>query len=326
MNNAGKVVYNFAALFCSLDDATVQNLVLDESCSFTGNWAAALAVRINNTVTVRNVTSRATVVADNYAGGLVATASKCNGAKFVFEDCTNAGSVTADDAPAAGLLGNVTVHEASTASTSISVVNCANTGNVTSKTDAACGFVCARAQDLLELTVTNSINKGNISGKTAFGIAGLAKVKEASNIVSMGFVDGTEDTNSFWSAAHVVTSTFVLESTCQNCGGAEIFAQNPDDKLFYVTGTGSDRLNKRLNEVVAEKGFTMLWSETLDLVKSLPGSSSSVPSSSPSNIPSSMSNESNESSTSSDSNNDSIGARLNVVAPLVLFSILIFAF
>ena len=323
MDNADKTLYNHAALICSLQGATVQDLVIDESCTFTGNWAGALAVRADRAAIVRNVASRATVVATNYGGGLVGAAPACDGAQLAFVECTTSGSVRAAEAPAAGLLGYLAVARASTSTTTMTIESCASTGTVTAASDPACGLVCVGSQDHIELTVANSISKANVSGTTAYGIAGGVNVKQACNVVSMGSTNGTQGAYSFWTDAADATSTFVLDGTCQNCGAAAEFVQDPTDGLYYVIREGTDRVDERLNEVVTNKGYTMLWSKKLDLVTSLPGSSSSgTPSSSPSSNPSSMSHESHSSHSS---NNDSLGARLRVVAPLVFFSILFFA-
>lgn len=79
------------------------------------------------------------------------------------------------------------------------------------------------------------------------------------------------------------------------------------------------RVDERLNEVVADRGYTMPWSKTLDLVTALPGSSSGSPSSS------SSGDESHTSQDSSNNNNNSLAARHSVFAPLVVLLVLFLA-
>ena len=50
--------YQHAGLFCTLEGATVENLIIDSSCSFTGHSVGALSVFATGSLTVTNVTNR----------------------------------------------------------------------------------------------------------------------------------------------------------------------------------------------------------------------------------------------------------------------------
>ena len=62
---------NGAGLFCSLKDAVVEGLVIDSSCSFTGNYAGALSVSLDGSLTVKNTTNNAEVSGSWRIGGFI---------------------------------------------------------------------------------------------------------------------------------------------------------------------------------------------------------------------------------------------------------------
>ena len=355
MDNAGKIVYNHAALLCDLSGGVVMNLVIDASCHFTGNWAAAVAVRASSRAALRNVTSRATVTGSSYAGGLVAAVANSDHTTLRFEGCATTGRVTggsatarsprADSTPAGGLVGTlrgagltVTLTnctngaevrgvgatgglvglvstEEGGATVEVEVQNCANTAAVAASAGAACGLVCAGGSGALALSVRNSANRARVAGESAFGVAGGVDVAHADNVVSMGALAGTQEAHSLWRAAAEATSTFVLAETCQDCANATQFRQDPADGLYYTEGESAARVDALLNAQVEAKGYTMLWSETLDLVAALPGSSSS---SSFFSTP--------DSRTTSSNPDPSLASTLSIFTPLALFFSLILLF
>ena len=95
-----------AALFCRLQDAVVQNLVLDESCSFNGSQAASLSLTIAGSVTVRGFTTRARVGGSALGGGLVSTVQDTNDFSLLVEDSACEGRVTGS-AMHGGLVGQI---------------------------------------------------------------------------------------------------------------------------------------------------------------------------------------------------------------------------
>ena len=58
MKNEGRQGYNNAGLFCSLKNATVENLVIDSSCLFNGYSAGALCVFVEGSLVVKNDTKK----------------------------------------------------------------------------------------------------------------------------------------------------------------------------------------------------------------------------------------------------------------------------
>ena len=59
MDTRGNQGYNKAGLFCGLENATFENLVIDSSCSFSGNYAGALSVSLTGSLIAINVTNKA---------------------------------------------------------------------------------------------------------------------------------------------------------------------------------------------------------------------------------------------------------------------------
>ena len=76
--------------------ATVENLVIDSSCSFTGYFfAGALSVSLTGSLTATNVTNKAAVSGNEGAGGFVGRIEGLNQITDVkFKDCVNDGSIT----------------------------------------------------------------------------------------------------------------------------------------------------------------------------------------------------------------------------------------
>ena len=94
VNNTGKAYQN-AGLFCELAaGAQIINLVLDESCSFTGEWAGAVSVNVSGPVTMTNVVVNAEVHGTERAGGWFATVEGVQGGTLKIEDGQSTGKVS----------------------------------------------------------------------------------------------------------------------------------------------------------------------------------------------------------------------------------------
>lgn len=76
-------------LFCGLKNATIKNLVIDESCSFAGRVACALSPFVTGNVSVINVTNRASVTGGECAGGFFGSVSGLEHSTVSFDDCVN---------------------------------------------------------------------------------------------------------------------------------------------------------------------------------------------------------------------------------------------
>ena len=91
MDNTNTKGYNHAGLFCNLKGATIQNLTIDSSCSFIGNWSGGLSVTATGSLTFTNVTNNANVNGTEQAGGFIGYVKEKGG--FVkFNNCQNFGN------------------------------------------------------------------------------------------------------------------------------------------------------------------------------------------------------------------------------------------
>ena len=93
INNRKYAGYNNSGLFCSLKDATVENLVIDSSCSFTGYYGVGvLSVSVCGSLTVTNTTNKAAVGGSFRVGGFIGLVEDLEqSAVLSFEDCVNDG-------------------------------------------------------------------------------------------------------------------------------------------------------------------------------------------------------------------------------------------
>ena len=97
MNNKDNQGCCDAGLFCGLEKATFENLVIDSSCSFTAfSYAGALSVSLAGSLTATNVTNKAAVNGGNVcSGGFIGFIAGLNQRTDVkFKDCVNDGKIT----------------------------------------------------------------------------------------------------------------------------------------------------------------------------------------------------------------------------------------
>ena len=95
MNNKDNQGYDNAGLFCGLENTTFENLVIDSSCSFSGNSAGALSVSLTGSLTATHVTNKADVSGNQLVGGFVGRIVDLNQeVKVTFKDCVNGGNIT----------------------------------------------------------------------------------------------------------------------------------------------------------------------------------------------------------------------------------------
>ena len=100
-----------AGLFCSLEEATIKNLVIDSSCLFSGDSVGALCPFAKGSVTLNNITNMANVGGSSNIGGLIGYIDEIQGPTIVqIENCFSNCSVTSmneDTGVVGGLIGGV---------------------------------------------------------------------------------------------------------------------------------------------------------------------------------------------------------------------------
>ena len=199
-----------AGLFCNLVNATISNLVIDSSCSFSGTNAGALSPTASGSVSITNVVNNALVDASKDGGGLVGRIEtlspdssvvfrKCMNhgnifgtvyvggivgritpkvGKVVFFDCENNGTVKVyhEDSPnhvsAAGLVATI-----DKCGSPVVVDGCTNSGNImvdglqiTWRTAGGLVGHVSFSPGTSSFSISNSINSGNVSGLSAAGL------------------------------------------------------------------------------------------------------------------------------------------------------------
>ena len=144
-----------SGLFCELDGATIKNLVIDSSCSFSGFGAGGLSPLATGTVTITNVTIKASIsVNDDAVGGFIGRAKD---ATLKIQNSTFNGTIAATGGiHGGGFIGLVQ----DTSCSNITINNCTNIGTIRTGTDCG-GFVGTVSETSnAYVTITNSISSG----------------------------------------------------------------------------------------------------------------------------------------------------------------------
>ena len=108
MDRTESTEYTHAALFCSVCDSLVQNLVFRKSCTFSGVSASSLTVTVSSgNFTIKNVTNEATIIGKDTSGTFVGSFNEANNKNLVLEKCTAQGPVTGHEGRIGGMIGEV---------------------------------------------------------------------------------------------------------------------------------------------------------------------------------------------------------------------------
>ena len=145
--------------FCMVENATVENLVIDSSCLFGGEFVGALSAYYSGSLVIKNTTNKADVSGESVgAGGFVGTAKdETTAGAISLDGCVNEGMIFGRDA-VGGLVGYLS------GSTTVTVVNCINNGNVTSDSYGSGGLVGCIGENIdAGITISNCINNGVIT-------------------------------------------------------------------------------------------------------------------------------------------------------------------
>ena len=166
MNNTNNGVYKGAGLFCSLNDATVENLVIDSSCSFTGYYAGALSVSVNGPLTVKNTKNKAAVNGMWNVGGFIGSVKPLKQSAVIsFEDCINDGNATGSYSYVGGFVGYMSFN----INMIMSISNSTNNGNIHGNGYVGGFFGDMSSNTIMTVTISNSTNNGNAHGNEYAG-------------------------------------------------------------------------------------------------------------------------------------------------------------
>ena len=101
-NNA----FSGAGLFCQMEGATVKNLVIDGSCSFSGDFVGVVSSNSRGKLDLVNVTNYAQVSGVNLIGGLIGNISYVENTAVTIENCSNFGPISGTGAFVGGLIAS----------------------------------------------------------------------------------------------------------------------------------------------------------------------------------------------------------------------------
>ena len=202
--------YVNVGLFGKLYMATVKNLVIDSSCSFTYTGelptarTAAVAAFTYRGSTITNVQNNAKVSANGGAVAGILADMEANNSKFSYlTNCTNNGDVTATGTAYKLVDGSQTVAASAGGIAgygtrmNIEIANCVNTGKITAAGYAG-GIKAGTHYDTRTdyYKITNCENSGAVEGLIAGGIVGnydcsSAQIQDCSNTGKVTTTDAT---------------------------------------------------------------------------------------------------------------------------------------
>lgn len=196
-------VYKGTYLFTTVEDSTIQNLVID------GKDISGLIETVQSgetlNVSLTNVHNYASILSEveTTLGGLIGTVA--SDATATLTNCSNGGSVTTDDI-AGGLVGSVIG--------TLIVEQCYNYGRVSSTSSISGGLVGSVTGTV---TINYSYNSGYIAGVTAGGLVGSSTGATINfdEVYNAGYLWGTTTTttNALSPSANNFTSAYYISQT-----------------------------------------------------------------------------------------------------------------
>ena len=256
---------------------TITNCTNNGICTGTGEYVGGFIgdCRGNNgmTINISSIINNGPITGYRYLGGFFGYISDNNDMDMTISNSVNTGEINGAEY-VGGLVGSIQ-NEGNSNSISLSIINSANKGNVSAKNKMACGMFCVnpRYAQSLNGTVLNSINKGSVNATTsAYGIT--STITKARNVVSMGEVNASSGSFTFWQSSTDVDLFFGLNGKCVNCtDNTTLFVHNTKTGFYEVVGSGK-HVNDLLNTEVEKQNYGMFWTEELELVEPSPSPSS----------------------------------------------------
>ncbi len=231
------------ALFGAVRGATIRNLVIAETCSFsytgssTGRTAALVAMvgvnggdaystgTVNGTsfdyaVLIENILNKADVsTTRSGVGGLVGGGAYGTNRYLYIRNCTNAGSVTNGTDSAGGICARL-----ESTNRGVIIENCLNTGNVTSPACAA-GMLADIMSSTLATRIVGCVNTGRIISNFSAG-AILGKFRQSntcvSNCTNYGYVESAQASTIYGERVNGNTAN-ITDTVDKYTGSAELY-------------------------------------------------------------------------------------------------------
>lgn len=163
-----------AGLVARLDSATLQNIRITGSSSIKGTKESGgiAGVSLGNSAIIG--CSNAAAVNGTTTYGIGGILGHVYSGTIAFSNCENTGTVSSVGEYVGGIMGYTTA-----SSTSITITNCINRGNITSNAGNGCGGILGATADNcvnLTLTIDGCVNYGTVTGMAHVGgVAGLPR-------------------------------------------------------------------------------------------------------------------------------------------------------
>lgn len=200
-----------------------------------------------------------------YYGGYIAEANNNYDTDIVFSNATNNGKwhikSFSEESRFAGFVGKM--RSENSFPVRLHIIHSINKQSLSHSNGPACGLFCVDPRHYvgIQTTVTNSINKGDISGTNAYGIS--TSVSYASSVVSTGTSTGTVNSFSLWGKAVETQNVYVLDKACKNCQSAKQFTQSSTGD--YVIVGSNQRVDDLLNTLSVRNQYPIVWTRKLEL-------------------------------------------------------------
>lgn len=201
INNTERPDFNRAGLFCELKGATIENLVIESSCSFAGETTGALAPLSSGSLQLINVTNKAQLSSQTMLGGFIGVVESSGQGETVLliKDCINEEAASHSEKISGGFfgwlknvvnlqiqfinsknirtitgnnyyLGGFVAYIMNFTNVNLFFCNCTNIGTVAGQDVKSAGFIGnALSGSQMTVTFVNSSNTGRISGEGPLG-------------------------------------------------------------------------------------------------------------------------------------------------------------
>lgn len=209
----------YEALFKSINDGTVLNIVIGESCSLKGDNSVGGIATTNNGGTISGCINNASAKGHSRTSGIVNYNNK-----GTIRNCVNNGTIEGSDRHAAGIVGE---NEGGT------ITDCTNNGTIIGKGGYCGGIVGANSgKDMV--TISNCTNTGLIKsgGQDTGGIASSNGEKSTiENCTNTGDVECTS-----YAVGGIVGNCSGIVTGSQNSG----YISGGDMNVGGITGSGGE--------------------------------------------------------------------------------------
>ena len=252
MNNSRSEGYNNAGFFCKLENATIENIAFDTTCTFVGTNAGTLSAEATGSLNLTNIVNRGNVFGNTKVGGMIGHLDNANNGSvtLIMDRCANEGTVSGNKENVGGLVGAISRN----AHIDTIIFNSINHGTVkgTFNVGGLVGYISDNNE--IKLRIIDNWNNGHVNGTHEVGgyLGCLEKndnvnisisestnngITTGSSVNVGGFVGGIiENTNITFTLYHCRTNKVVNGSSAIG-GFIGVLTENKNLTLEVFNGT-----------------------------------------------------------------------------------------